>query len=195
MCCMARKQPGNAYFFFWEDREGMWERIKAFFGADVPEEDTSYYAEGVSRNGVVVAVDVPDEIADRVAEVMDEHGAVDIDKRASEWKESGWLERAAKQRDYSGEQAPSGQKTAIPVAEEDVKIGKHVFSKGSVRVYSRITETPVEEDVRLREEYVTVERRAVDRPASEGAFQETSIEVEETAEEPVISRQARVKER
>jgi stress response protein YsnF len=55
----------------------------------------------------------------------------------------------------------------------------------------------VEENVQLREERVHVERNPVNRPASEAdfqAFKEGSIELRETAEEPVVSKQARVVE-
>jgi len=51
--------------------------------------------------------------------------------------------------------------------------------------------------VRLREEKVTVERRPVDRPATEADFAAAGkevIEMTETAEEPVVSKRARVVE-
>jgi stress response protein YsnF len=65
-----------------------------------------------------------------------------------------------------------------------------------VRVESRVTETPVEQDVQLKEERVTVERRPVDRPVSntDKAFKEGSIEVTERAEEAVVAKEARVVE-
>jgi hypothetical protein len=66
-----------------------------------------------------------------------------------------------------------------------------------VRIYSRVTEQPVEESVRLREEKVTVERRPVDRPATEADFAAAGkdvIEMTEKAEEPVVTKRARVVE-
>ena len=51
--------------------------------------------------------------------------------------------------------------------------------------------------MRLREEKVTVERRPVDRPATEADFAAAGkdvIEMTETAEEPVVTKQARVVE-
>jgi uncharacterized protein (TIGR02271 family) len=83
------------------------------------------------------------------------------------------------------------------VIEEEVKVGKRTVPTGRVRVYSRVIEKPVEEKVSLREEHARVERRPVDRPATAAdkeAFRETSFEVRETAEEPVVSKEARVKE-
>jgi hypothetical protein len=60
-----------------------------------------------------------------------------------------------------------------------------------------VQERPVEESVRLREEKVSVERRPVDRPATEAdlkARQDETIEMTETAEEAVVSTRARVVE-
>ena len=56
-------------------------------------------------------------------------------------------------------------------------------------------ERPVEETVSLREEHVDVQRRAVDRPATDAdfaAFKEGSVEVREMSEEAVVSKEARV---
>ena len=50
------------------------------------------------------------------------------------------------------------------MVQEDITIGKREVERGHVRIYSRVTEQPVEEAVRLREEKVTVERLA--RPSS-----------------------------
>jgi uncharacterized protein (TIGR02271 family) len=89
------------------------------------------------------------------------------------------------------------EEVAIPVIEEQAEVGKRQVEQGGVRVNSRITETPVEGDINLREEHVNVERRPVDRPLQAGdldRFREGSLEVREYAEEPVVSKEARVKE-
>jgi uncharacterized protein (TIGR02271 family) len=90
-----------------------------------------------------------------------------------------------------------GQRS-IPVVEEELKVGKREVERGGIRVYSRMEEKPVEEQVKLREEHVNVERRPVDRPATAGdvnrAFQEGTIEVTERVEQPVVEKQARVVE-
>jgi hypothetical protein len=69
--------------------------------------------------------------------------------------------------------------------------------RGGVRVHARMAERPVEKPVDLREEHVNVERRQVNRPATDAdlqAFQEGSFEVHETTEEAVVDKQARVVE-
>jgi hypothetical protein len=48
-----------------------------------------------------------------------------------------------------------------PTPEEELRVGKRDVSHGRVRVRSYVVETPVSEDVSLREENVTVQRRSV----------------------------------
>jgi uncharacterized protein (TIGR02271 family) len=90
----------------------------------------------------------------------------------------------------------AGTEEVIPVAEEELRIGKRDVSHGRVRVRSYTVETPVSESVNLREENVRVERRPADRATTggEGIFQDRTIEVEERGEEAVISKEARVRE-
>lgn len=96
-----------------------------------------------------------------------------------------------------GSQQRDTESTAIPVVQEQLKVGKREVQRGGVRVYSRIVETPVNESVNLREEHVSVERRPVDQPVSAAnmdAFQEETIELREAAEEAVVEKTARVVE-
>ena len=76
-------------------------------------------------------------------------------------------------------------------------MGKREVSRGRVRVRSYVVETPVQEQVSLRQEHVEVERRAVDRPvtaADEALFRERTIEATESSEEAVVAKEARVVE-
>jgi uncharacterized protein (TIGR02271 family) len=84
----------------------------------------------------------------------------------------------------------------IPVAEEELHVGKREVNRGRVRINSRVIERPVQEQVTLREERVDVERRPVDRPLSDAdrVFQDRTIEAEERREEAVVSKEARVVE-
>ena len=84
----------------------------------------------------------------------------------------------------------------IDVMEERLRVGKREVDHGRVRVRSYVVETPVEEDVSLHGETVRIERKAVDRAlgAGEGAFRDMTLEATETAEEAVVSKEARVTE-
>lgn len=97
--------------------------------------------------------------------------------------------RSADLRDRDG--------VTIPVVEEDLNIGKREVEQGGVRINQRVTEKPVEDSINLREEHVNVERKKVDRPISNADMahmKDETIEVTEHREEPVIHKEARVKE-
>ena len=105
-------------------------------------------------------------------------------------------------KDYAAGQAQNvdaelrDKEAVIPVVEEELRVGKREVEKGGVRITNRVTETPVEEEVRLREEHINVERRPVNRPVSDAdnAFQVGAIEVTESAEQAVVAKEARVVE-
>lgn len=107
--------------------------------------------------------------------------------------------RAAVTVPLSPTEVPSSAKAdeVIPVVTEEMQVGKRVVNKGGVRVYARTVETPVQEEIDLRIERAEVDRRPVNRPASAADLEqlgERTIEVRETAEEPVVQKQARVVE-
>ena len=69
------------------------------------------------------------------------------------------------------------------------------MDRGGVRVRSYVTETPVHEQIRLRNERVNVERRPVDREVSgTDAFRERTIDMTATGEEVVVGKTAHVVE-
>src|SRR3954468_11554110 len=67
--------------------------IGALVNAGVPEEEAEYYSEGVRRGGTLVSVRVEDNVAERAADIMNRHHAIDIDERAATWRSSGWTPR------------------------------------------------------------------------------------------------------
>jgi uncharacterized protein (TIGR02271 family) len=91
----------------------------------------------------------------------------------------------------------SAGENAIPIIEEQLKVGKKEVETGRIRLRSKIIEQPVEESLRLREEHVYVERHPADRPATQAeleGFQEGVIELTEHAEVPIVNKEARVVE-
>src|SRR3954468_8266177 len=56
----------------------------------VSKTDAEYYAESVRRGGALVTVRADDTRAERAAEIMREHGAIDIERRAEQWRQRGW---------------------------------------------------------------------------------------------------------
>jgi len=168
---------------------GFWESLKELF---LPDEDRHTYAEGLRRGGYVVAVRTAAGEYDQALLILDREGTVDLGEQEPAWRSEGWQGYQAGVPLAAGD----NRDQVIPVTEEELRVGKRDVSHGRVRVRSYVVETPVEEEVSLREERVEVERRPVDRPlaAGERAFDERTLEVEERAEEAVVSKQARVKE-
>jgi uncharacterized protein (TIGR02271 family) len=169
---------------------GVMGSIKHFFSSltEADENDRDYYSQGITSGGAVLSVTVPDDRVESTRALLDQYGASEFDRGAS----AG----TARTMRASAGTATEGD-VAIPVVEEELQIGKRAVSHGGVRIYSHVTERPVEENVQLREERVRVQRNAVNRPASEAdfqAFKEGTIEVTETTEEPVVSKRARVVE-
>ena len=180
------------------------------FGGD--DEHAGNYSEAVRRGSSVVVVTVPDESqVESARAALAAAGAVDIDKRAEDWRQSGYsgFDPASRPLGADEVQAERGRfqsqnltaqadkSTVLPVIREDIEIGKREVDLGTVRVHTRTEVRPVQEQVQLREERAEIERRNVDRPASEAdlkAFEGGSIEVREMAERAVVSKTARVVE-
>jgi uncharacterized protein (TIGR02271 family) len=189
----------------------------------VPRTDAYAYAEGVRRGGSLVAVECDDGEIDQVIDILDDDGILDLDEQETSWRSEGWqgydaspsggttgrLGAAATGLAGSLTDSPastrtdkagaSGRDEVIPIAEEELHVGKREVGHGRVRIQSRVVERPVSEQVNLRHEHVEVERRPVSGTAQAGTlgadpFQERTIEVEERGEEAVVSKEARVVE-
>ncbi|HEY0844766.1 MAG TPA: DUF2382 domain-containing protein [Noviherbaspirillum sp.] len=194
--------------------------FRSLFGSDEDRSDRDIYSEAVRRGSCVLTVHADDDTqCDRAADIMNRFDPVDIDERTTYWRSQGWSgydessprmsdsEIENERRMYAQARTENagtnlrsdatGEETRIPVVEEQLNVGKRAVQRGGVRVFSRVREEPVHESVNLREEHVKVERHPVDQPASEAdmaAFKEGSVELRETAEEPVVSKTARVVE-
>ncbi len=155
---------------------------------NVPQKDIQHLLEGIQAGGVVLSVAAIHDHADKVESIFKTHKAGKIDEALIDDDMSGaGLPLAA---------AAAGE-TVIPIAEEELVVGKRTVDAGGVRVYRRVVEIPVEQSVNLREEHVNVERRTVDRPVTDAdlAIQgDRVIELTETAEEAVVGKSARVVE-
>jgi len=189
------------------ESQGVFDQVRSFFaelfGTD-EDRDVRTYAEAVRRGGALVKVEVDEQQADVARSALESAGAVDIEERAREWRASGWEDGPADTAACADERGSTvagtrtvGQEAVIPVVQEELQVGKRTVQTGVVRVYAHTVETPVTEAVSLRSEHAEVERRPVDRPATEQdlrALQDRTIEVRETAEQAVVAKTARVVE-
>ena len=194
-------------------QRGVWNNTKNAF---LPDEDRHTYEEGIRRGGVLLTADIDGDADDagRAVQALEAANSVDIDERAGQWRQQGWdynsaAGAAAGGTAYAaGRTATTGTATTgttgttggeehIQLAEEQLVVGKREVQHGGVRVRSYVTERPVQEQVRLREEHVNIERRPVSGAVSGNAdalFQERTVDVTATAEEAVVGKTARVTE-
>lgn len=171
--------------------------LASLFGSDDNDESHGHYSEAVRRGSLIVTVNVEDDSQiGSASKIMEECGAIDIDERVERWKASGYTGYDPQAKPLTRDEIARDRDT-LQVMQEDLKVGKRAVERGIVRVQRRVTETPVQEQVTLNEERAVVERRPVDRPATAAdlaAFKEGEMEIRETAEEPVVSKSARVVE-
>ncbi len=188
------------------EHEGFLAYLKDMF---MPDEDRYAYAEGLRRGGYLVSVKTGQVDTDRVLDILDRDGAVDMDGRETTWRSEGWTGYQAPAAGMAVSPAGIGttRQTApetsratgdevIPIYEERLEVGKREVSHGRLRVRSYVVEKAVDEQVTLRTESVQVDRRPVDRAVglADDPFRDRTIELEEFAEEAVVSKQARVVE-
>jgi uncharacterized protein (TIGR02271 family) len=151
---------------------------------NLPTEDLRILSDGLKTGGTLIIVRATQAFADKAESVFEHHNAEQIDER-----------EAANQPQAAA--ATVAGDTVIPVVEEQLVVSKQRVERGGVRVFTHMIETPVEEQVVLREEHATFERHAVNRPVSESelsSLQNQSFEVHEMAEEAVVGKTARVVE-
>jgi uncharacterized protein (TIGR02271 family) len=174
--------------------------VGALVDAGLSESEAHAYAEGVRRGGTLVSARVEESLVQTAVDILDDHGTVDIGERETQWRSEGWSGRFGQGSSSPSAESLSGsrprpQDGTIPVVEEELKVGKRTVESGRVRVRSHVVEKPVEAQVNLRDERVSVERRPVDRPISGSApLQDRVIEAQVHSEEPVVEKTARVRE-
>lgn len=185
------------------DQKGFWGSLG---GSVIPDDDRKVYEEGVRQGGYLLTVNVDDQHADRVHDLLERTDAVDVNEREEQYRKTGLLPPAnlsASQtsmgRTEGLSQSTTGEQS-IPIVEEQIRVGKREVSRGGMRVRSYVVETPVHEQVTLREEHVDIERRPVNQAlkggigASDDLLRERTVELTETAEEAVVAKDARIVE-
>lgn len=191
-----------------EGESGITRFFKNLFGTN--DEKTKRYSR-VARKGYVVAVHThSEEESLEACEILDDNGAIDVNDHYrkhlaqlynDEFEKNEETEEEIEdnnERDINNEITEDDESTeTIPVIEEEMEVHKKEVPTGGVRVRSRIIEKPVEENLRLREEHIHVERRKVDRtPTDEELknFKNQTTEFTEHAEVPEVEKTPKVVE-
>jgi stress response protein YsnF len=136
-------------------------------------EDARGFAEAAGEGKTLVAARVPEEKVERAVAIMERYEASQGEGRQG-----------------------SGREETVQVVEEELSVGKRKVASGGARVTTSVSERPVKETVRLREEHVEADRRPADRALSadeaEAAFEEKTVEMMGTSEEAEVHKEARV---
>jgi len=176
--------------------QGFWASIKEAFMSD---EDRAGYEEGLRRGGYLLCAQVDEGRADEAIRILEQSNSIDFDQRQQQWRSEGWAGyTGGTQARATG--ATTVEEGHIPVVEEQLIVGKRELERGGARVRSYVREVPVHEQVSLREEHVSIERRPVDERVSSQALnsgdllRERTVEMHERAEEAVVAKEARVTE-
>jgi uncharacterized protein (TIGR02271 family) len=174
--------------------EGFWSSL--FGGEPEHAHDATVYNRSLESGGNVVAVKAPDAHLTKIMEILGRHNPIDIDERAASYalgQTTAPPRGTAATRTTAG--SAKGDET-IQLAEEKLATGKRAINRGTTRIRRYVVETPVEEQVTLRDETVSVERRPVSgsRPVTGDHFTDKVVEVTATGEEAVVSKKVGVKE-
>jgi len=185
---------------------GLWHRL---FGRDIQQYEATLYGRSVDSGGVVLTVRVPESDVARATTILNAHQSVDLLKRA----EQEGLVSASAPRAAAPPPAPTMQATTpapatlaatgavsgeeiLALAQEEINVGKRLVQEGTTRIRRFVTETPVEAQVTLHEEHARVIRRAISDPnyIRNIDWTDKTIEIRETAEEPVVTKSVHVAE-
>jgi uncharacterized protein (TIGR02271 family) len=186
--------------------EGFWARL---FGSE-PDHDTAVYDRSIENGSSVVTVRVSSDQVDHVSSILDSHSPIDIGERSAQYTTSGLgTTSTMSPPSVTGSLGTAGslgtpvttgdtasETGAMQLAEETLSVGKRAVGGATTRVRRFVVETPVQEQVSLRDEAVTLERRPVtdSRPVGTGDFTDKVLEMTETSEQAVVSKTARVVE-
>lgn len=77
--------------------------VGSLLAMDIPEAEARRYAEGVRRGGTLVSVQATSVEVPRVEEILTRHNPVDVERRATYWKESGWSNFDERVKPYPAE--------------------------------------------------------------------------------------------
>jgi uncharacterized protein (TIGR02271 family) len=136
----------------------------------------------------VLVDDAPSIAASTVEDILDRYDPLDLRvENEGAGMSAATLNSGAVDSD-SGRRA----ERVIPLPEEELKVGKRATEQVR-RVKTYVVEEPVERDVTLHDERVTIERRPATTAAA-GEPVEREYEIRERHEEPMVEKQMRAGE-
>jgi uncharacterized protein (TIGR02271 family) len=155
----------------------LWRRL---FGPTFQDHEAAVYQRAVERGGAILAARVVAIDVGRFLDVLESFQPLDVKERS---------DALLKEARDKGEQA-------VQLLEERLEVGKRTVRLGTTRVRRYVIESPVEAEISLHEEHAEILRRAAADPSfiADADWADQTIEIEETAEQAVVVKHARVAE-
>jgi stress response protein YsnF len=164
-------------------------------------DDARAYREELKTGAVLLIAEIPSgEDPDRIVRLLKESAQGALAEPA---KQSVSARSRSDGPSYGGSRSPGEpvlDEARLPIVQEELRIGKREVARGGAKVRSFAKEELVEEDVTLREEHLEPQTRPADRRLtveevqSAGLLKDRVIEVSEMREEPVVTKEAFVRE-
>jgi uncharacterized protein (TIGR02271 family) len=163
--------------------------------AGVPRSDAHAYAEGVRRGGVLVSVGCDDDDVDRVTDILDDEGVLDLDEQQTSWRSEGW-----QGHDVSASGVTAGPDAATAAAVSDLAesggMGRTAGGRGEVTGSPDVARAATDRtDMSDRDEVIPVveeELHVGKRDVGGGRVRIHSRVVERPVQEQVNLREERV---
>lgn len=186
-----------------------WQRL---FGSTLDEEQSGVYEDAIKSGSVVLTLRAEEEQLPRAYSILDAHdtGELPASGAAGLTGDDGYTVSTA--HTTTGVNSVSDSDLTEPVrtsltgdeteeeilrlAEERLEVGKRLVSEGTTRVRRYTVTDQVSEDISLHEQHADIFRRSTGDLAAPGEvdWEEKTIEVAETHEQPVINKTAHIKE-
>jgi stress response protein YsnF len=189
---------------------GLWQRL---FGQGIQEQEASVYAKAVESGGVVLTLRAAQEDIPKAMGILNQHNVIDVKDRAIDTGAFSKAQAAGTPLGTGNAQAAGtplgpvpvpakpitadlGKQQVMRLAEEHLDVGKRLVEQGTTRIRRFLTQQPVEQKVALHEEHAEVVRRAIEDPnyVRDVDWSDQTVEIRETAEEPMVTKSTRVAE-
>ena len=170
-----------------KEEPGFWASL---FGSG----ESTVYDQSVESGSIVVTVKSPEQHVTQISDILERHDPIDLDEREAAYTATSTTTTTSKAAPKPAAKATDDG--TIALAAEQLSVGKRAVKGGTTRVHTYVVETPVEEQVTLHNETVHVDRQKVTngRTVNAADFQDKTIEMQETGEEAVVGKTARVVE-
>jgi len=186
---------------------GFWQRL---FGSTLDEEQSGVYEDAIKSGSVVLTLRAKDDQLPRAYSILDAHDTGELPAGNALSQDDGYTVSTAHSATGAESVADSGlaqpvrtsltgdesEEEVLRLAEERLEVGKRLVSEGTTRVRRYTVTDQVSENVSLQEQHADIFRRSTNDLAAADSvdWEDKTIEVAETHEQPVINKTAHIKE-